>query len=495
MEAALAAAVDMAPAGLAKLRAASLPRWAGMSQDQETKHAAADLRAACVVLASCDADYFRHFALPFAHSLAYCSRIRPVFHLHIVDPDRWIAEEIAALRKEVPALPVAWSESPAPDGSRAAPEFFRTFAACSRLIALPAVLRRYRHPVLVLDIDSLVTGPLDTVLAANAHADAVVTPRDPQDHRAWLRFVPVPLLVRPTEAGIAFAELLARYVAHYVESGNAPWGLDRIGLAAACADARSGGRAAALSLCEADRWPLSASLDHDPEAMRTAAFRAHQPRLRRAFGWTLPGSDIFFPSQLAHSKILLDRPTWEGPMLEACVPFFGRRRRALDIGAHVGFWSRWLAHNFARVDAFEPQALLRECLRANVESENLQIHDMALGDRHGNIGANFDAANTGMSHVVEDAPGEIPLARLDEFGFDDVDFIKLDAEGYELFVLRGAVETLKRNRPFVLVEQTEWNARYGVEPGAAVAFLESRGACVLQRMSKYDFLLGWKTAG
>ena len=492
-DAALSAACNLSPARLAQLRTVQLPDWATASPGRELLHAAADLHSAFVVLASCDPDYFRHFALPFAHSLASCAGVRAALHLHVVNPDRWIAGEIGALRKGVPGMPVAWSESGSAHDAPSQSDAARTAAACARFIALPGVLRRYRHPVLVADIDLLIDGPLDSAFTDHAHADAVVTRRDARDDRPWMRFVPSPLVVCPTAAGIAFADLLARYIAHYLESGIAPWGLDRIGLAAAIMDAQSDGRAAGIAFCDAGAWPLGASMDHDPEALRAPAFRAYQPRLRHAFGWVLPGSDTFFPAQLAHSKILLDRPTWEGPMLEACAAYFGRRRRALDIGAHVGFWSRWLAHHFARVEAFEPQALLRECLHANVESANLAIHEVALGDRHGSVSLELDPANTGMSHVVDGAPGNAPLMMLDEFGFDDVDFIKLDAEGYELFVLKGGVETLMRNRPFVLVEQTEWNARYGQPEEAAVAFLESLGARIVQRMSKYDFLLGWKS--
>ena len=484
-DAALETATVLTSARFDALRGSTLPDWLNDATKEETSQ----LVASCVVLVSCDPDYFRHFALPFARSLAMNGRLHAALHLHVVNPDRWIAGEIAALRREVPAMSVLWSESTVP-AETADDSAARTAIACSRFIALPGLLKLHRRPVLVADIDVVIEGALDEALAAHMHDDVVVTRRDPENEKAWLRFVPVPLLVRPTAAGIAFAEVLARYLAYSLERGIAPWGLDRIGLAAACLDAQSNGMATACSGNPA--WPISASLDHNPDALRSPSFRSALPRLRRAFDWTLPGSDIFFPTQLAHSRILLDRPTWEGPMLEACVAHFGRRRRALDIGAHVGFWSRWLAHHFTRVEAFEPQALLCECLRANVYRAKLTIHQVALGERSGSIAGAFDSANTGMSHVIDNAQGDIALRRLDEFGFDDVDFIKLDAEGYELFVLRGGVETLRRNKPMVLVEQTEWNARYGVEPEAAVAFLESLGARVVQRMSKYDFLLGWE---
>jgi FkbM family methyltransferase len=478
----LRAAVDMTPAFLALLRKSS-------PADPGRDLPAARPGARAIVLASCDPDYFRHFALPFARSLAKNGGIDAALHLQVVDPDRWVPEEIDALMANTPALDIVWAASTMAGGSQN--DAARTWYACARFLTLPVLLRRHALPVLVLDLDVLVTAPLGESLGRHEDADVVLVRNRPESP-PWMRFVPSPLLVRPTPAGIAFADLVARYMAHFLGRGIAPWGLDRIGLAAAHLDAQTRAPQSRIAIDSAQDWPLGPSLDHDPAAVASPAFREHLPRLRRVFGWTLPGSDLFFPSQLAHSKILLGRPTWEGPMLEACLALCTRRRRALDIGAHVGFWSNWLAHHFDEVEAFEPQPILQECLRANVAAANLHLHPVALGNRSGTIAGAFDPGNSGMSHVVEASEGEILLERLDAYGFADVDFIKLDAEGYELFVLQGAIDTLRRNRPLVLVEQTNWNARYQLQPDAAVAFLESLGARVIRRMSRSDFLLGWE---
>lgn len=448
----------------------------------------------CIVFASCDPHYFRDFALPFAISLARNGRLDCAVELDVLGPDRWIAEEVDALRAEVPSLPIAWCGLAIP---RAASGIeggaVHTWCACMRFLQLPALLRRHRMPVLILDLDLLVEGRLDLLLARDQEGDVVMAQGPGRNE--WDRVAASPLLVRPTPSGIAFADLVARYIAHFLARGIAPWHLAQIALFAAYMNAAGKGGDARIVLGAAGDWPLTAGLDHEPGAIRWRRFEQYLPRLRRAFGWTLPGSDTFFPGQLAYCKSLLGRPTWEGPILEACLTHFAGRRRALDIGAHIGFWSRWLANHFDHVEAFEPQALLGECLHANVEAVNLTVHALALGDRNGTMAAAFDTANTGMSHMVESGPGEVALRKLDEFGFSDVDFIKLDVEGYELSVLRGGVETLRRNLPMILVEQTENNARYGTPRLAAVSFLESLGARVVKRMSKYDYLLGWESQG
>ena len=81
---------------------------------------------------------------------------------------------------------------------------------------------------------------------------------------------------------------------------------------------------------------------------------------------------------------------------------------------------------------------------------------------------------------------------LDSMNWDDIDFIKLDAEGFELFVLQGAIETLKRNRPLILIEQDDrWGTRYGQSAAQGLALLKDIGARVIAEMPEHNFLLGW----
>jgi hypothetical protein len=87
--------------------------------------------------------------------------------------------------------------------------------------------------------------------------------------------------------------------------------------------------------------------------------------------------------------------------------------------------------------------------------------------------------------------GDIPLKRLDSFDLHDVDFIKLDCEGFEVFALRGGEETLKRCHPVVCVEQKPGRAqKFGLQETEAVTYLQSLGAKLLHKMSG-DYILGW----
>ena len=100
------------------------------------------------------------------------------------------------------------------------------------------------------------------------------------------------------------------------------------------------------------------------------------------------------------------------------------------------------------------------------------------------------ADNTGATHVSSKPGGAIPLKRLDDFALAEVDFVKIDVEGFERFVVEGARDTLRRCRPVVIVEQKEFADRYGTARYAAAEYLQSLGAVVLEQVVQ-DLVFGW----
>jgi FkbM family methyltransferase len=179
--------------------------------------------------------------------------------------------------------------------------------------------------------------------------------------------------------------------------------------------------------------------------------------------------------------------TYQYHKLEAALAWAKSRRVAVDVGAHCGLWSMHLVSHFQTVHAFEPVAEHRVCFEKNVTGA--MLHACALGEASGQVAIYTSAKSSGDSWV--DGAGEIPLQRLDDFDLAEVDFVKLDCEGYELFVLRGAEETLKRCRPCVIVEQKPGMAqKFGLEQTAAVEYLQSLGA-VLRKAMDGDYILSW----
>jgi hypothetical protein len=115
---------------------------------------------------------------------------------------------------------------------------------------------------------------------------------------------------------------------------------------------------------------------------------------------------------------------------------------------------------------------------------------VALGSRAGRVEMEVLVENTGMTHVRAGAGGSTPMETLDAFGIADVDLVKIDVEGYERFVLEGARQTLLRYKPVVIVEQKSGSDRYAVDRLAALRYLESLGAGVVDRVVD-DFIMAW----
>ena len=103
----------------------------------------------------------------------------------------------------------------------------------------------------------------------------------------------------------------------------------------------------------------------------------------------------------------------------------------------------------------------------------------------------IDPADTGGTHVAG-TRGATEMRTLDAFRIGDLDFLKIDCEGYELEVLKGARETLARCRPCIIVEQKPHKlaANYGAKGKPAVDFLLALGlGYVLRREMGGDFIL------
>lgn len=187
--------------------------------------------------------------------------------------------------------------------------------------------------------------------------------------------------------------------------------------------------------------------------------------------------------------IVKGKQTYQFRKQMAAMSYVKRWGTALDVGGHVGLWSVHLAERFERVQAFEPVAEHRACFVRNVDAANVTLHPVALGCKPGRVAMWSEPGSSGNTQVRGE--GDIEMRTLDSYGFAEVDFLKIDCEGYELFVLQGAVETLKRCRPVICVEQKpRVLGNFGFKSAEAVTFLEGLGCRVLQHYSG-DYMMGW----
>lgn len=212
--------------------------------------------------------------------------------------------------------------------------------------------------------------------------------------------------------------------------------------------------------------------------------------MKQTGGVWLPDGEVHLVDWMVKRNQVVDgKLTYQYHKLEAALKWVKQWRTAVDVGAHCGLWSMHLAKKFEALHAFEPVAAHRACWEANLEGVGGLLYACALGETEGTVGMYTAPTSSGDSWI--DGKGDIPLRRLDSYDLANVDFIKLDCEGYELFALRGGEETLKRCKPCVCVEQKPGRGqKWGLPETGAVQYLESLGAVKRQDISG-DFILSW----
>jgi len=213
-------------------------------------------------------------------------------------------------------------------------------------------------------------------------------------------------------------------------------------------------------------------------------------------GWWLPATDL--QARRTAGKVSTVRPVvqgrtaWQYSKIMEAAMLPKTHKTAIDIGAHIGWWSCWLVQKFEKVVAFEPVPLQYDLLRKNVTRSNFDAVNCALGFERGQVWFDVEEVNTHRAFIT-DGGSQVTaeLRRLDDFSFVDVSFIKIDVEGYEKRVLLGGEETIRRDKPVIVIEQLGHEERYSEERDSATTLLKEWGAVELIPQQKGDYFMGW----
>lgn len=138
------------------------------------------------------------------------------------------------------------------------------------------------------------------------------------------------------------------------------------------------------------------------------------------------------------------------------------RQVAVQAGGNCGYYVKPYARNFQTVYTFEPDPTNFLCLCMNVPEINVIKMQGCLSNKHTLLGIENHklGQDVGAGHVV--SGGVFPSFRIDDLALEECNLIHLDIEGFELQALRGAVDTLEKFKPVVVVEIFEdWANRYG----------------------------------
>jgi FkbM family methyltransferase len=167
------------------------------------------------------------------------------------------------------------------------------------------------------------------------------------------------------------------------------------------------------------------------------------------------------------TSVLLVDEDWVEPEIKFWRAYLKPGMVAIDIGANVGVYTFSAAARVGatgKVIAVEPTAICLKCLRETIQINDLQqvkVYDIAASDREGSVSFRVSPSSE-LNEVVTGNVFEeiglitVPCLPIDiicaEENIQRLDLIKIDAEGHELSVLKGALKVLSTFRPIILYE-------------------------------------------
>ena len=157
-------------------------------------------------------------------------------------------------------------------------------------------------------------------------------------------------------------------------------------------------------------------------------------------------------------------------------------RRIIDIGAWWGPWSLFWQPHAEKLEIFEPNKKILPKLEHNISTyNNCTLHKTALGEYKGTVSMEYDT-HSGTNHVTDNEYNkDILINTLDSYNFDNVDIVKIDVEGYEMPVLKGAKHTIMTNSPMIQIEGNSSGQRYGIHKTQIWELLTSWGMTRIEK--------------
>lgn len=244
-----------------------------------------------------------------------------------------------------------------------------------------------------------------------------------------------------------------------------------------------------------DRWPAeggkSAIRRLTPVMCKIGVLRPVRMKVDPGVSFLLDPRDLV-------SVTILSTGTWQPEIWDAIAPVLSEGSVLLDVGAHIGYFSlkgSVKVGQTGRVVAFEPNpqtvALLRDNVAVN-HAQNVIVEQIACTNREQMLTLYAaPSANTGASSLAREnadiSPGDAAPKPYSVRGrpIDDVvrelklarvDAMKIDVEGAEVSVLRGAADTLKRFHPKVVIEVVPSQlASFNTTPEDVAAVLKDAG--------------------
>jgi FkbM family methyltransferase len=131
------------------------------------------------------------------------------------------------------------------------------------------------------------------------------------------------------------------------------------------------------------------------------------------------------------------------------------KNTVVQAGGNCGLYARFYGNYFNTVYSFEPNPDNFSCLRLNCSDTKYHLYNVALGEKFGKAELYFPKKkfkNAGAWKIQLNDSGYVDVITIDSLNLDSCDLMHLDVEEFEPYVLRGALETIKKFNPVIILE-------------------------------------------
>ncbi len=195
-------------------------------------------------------------------------------------------------------------------------------------------------------------------------------------------------------------------------------------------------------------------------------------KIEKINGFWVPSNDIHIEDWKSGKPFTQNKCL--NKFLKYCESQTMKMKTVIDVGAWCGTWSKAIEPYARNVIAFEPDKLHFECLQKNC-TINCDPRMEAVGSEEKLVSLTEDDF-TQAKRV--DKKGIIRMITLDSMEYKDVDMIKIDVEGYEMEVLKGAKNLLESVR-YIMIELNNNTKKYGSSNNQVEKHLDTLGFKVL----------------
>jgi FkbM family methyltransferase len=210
--------------------------------------------------------------------------------------------------------------------------------------------------------------------------------------------------------------------------------------------------------------------------------------------WYLPDND-----RIGHKNIDNGFPCHK--VLPTALRYVKNFNRAIDAGAWIGDSTLFLAERFKEVIAFEAHPDTYECCLKNMLEKNMNnvtVNQVGLSDKTGELQFHrrLKSSNSGWlsnktppKDITTIPPITVHTTSLDILDIPNIDFIKIDVDTHEGYLIAGALKWLQKNQPVIMMEvkTRAHNRQFDNMPNPDL-LLQRIGYTRIEKIDKHDYI-------